>query len=214
MVNKVSYAAAMKQYFTSKGEKMHFPTKGSAEHSAIRALMASGDITGDSSVSAATAVLQPKAEKAEPKASKDVAPSRKRNSKPAKPDGTTLIDQPHIDKKAIEEVVEEPEKKPVKKRAPRAVKADGLSPEMQNLKAATEMNSGTMIAPADYPGLEGQIKKVLEIKPEGIPERKKKREVTIAKESKTLEGDRTDDPKAVEARAPFSFASIKHLLRQ
>lgn len=214
MANKMSYAAAVKQYFASKGEKLHFPAKGSAEHSAIRALMASGDVTGDSAVSAAASVLEPKAQKAEPKASKDVAPSRKRASKPAKPENTTLLDQPHVDKKAISEVVEEPEKKPVKKRAPRAVKADGLSPEMQNLKAATEMNSGTLVAPADYPGLEGQIKKVLEVKPEGIPERKKKREVTIAKESKTLAGDRTDDPKAVEARAPFSFASIKHLLRQ
>ena len=211
---KLSYAAAVKQYFASKGEKLHFPAKGSAEHSAIRALMASGDVTGDSAVSAAAAVLEPKAEKAEPKRSKKVAPSKKSENVPAKPEGTTLLDQPHINKEAIKEVVPEPEKAPVKKRKPRAVKADGLTPEAQNLKAATELNSGTMIAPADYPGLEGQIKKVLDVRPEGIPERKKKREVTIAKESKTLEGDKTDDAPAVQARAPFSFQSIRHLLRQ
>lgn len=210
----MKYAAAVKQYFASKGEKLHFPAKGSAEHSAIRALMASGDVTGDSAVSAAAAPLEKKARKAREKKAAPAPHPGKPEHVAAKPEGTTLLDQPHIDKKAIKEVIEEPEKAPVSKRKPRAVKADGLTPQAQNLKATTEMNSGTMVAPANYPGLEGQIKKVLDVRPEGIPERKAMRQVTIGVESKTLEGDKTDDPKALSARAPFSFASVKHLLRQ
>ena len=53
---KLSYAAAMKMYFQQSGKPVHFPKKGDADHKAICALMASGDIASGSGVSAEAAI--------------------------------------------------------------------------------------------------------------------------------------------------------------
>ena len=85
----------------------------------------------------------------------------------------------------------------------------------QALLTANAVDNGSMnIVPAAYPGLEGQIKKVLDVKPEGIPERKELKVKPEIMTSKTTEGKRTDDPRAVAGRAPFSFQAIRHMLRQ
>ena len=209
---KKSYGSAAKEYFASRGEKFHLPKKDSEHYSAIRALMASGDVTGDSAVSAAAAPLEKKARKASKKTVKD-APAPGPADKPIKPDGTTLIDSEHLNKKVVDGVVEDAEKKPVKKRKPKAVQSDGLSPQQNLEKKLTEENAHITVAPADFPGLKDQIAKVLDAKPEGIPEKPKKPSKAEIMKSKTTEGKKTVDGPAVEGRAPFSFTSLRALLR-
>lgn len=218
------YGAAAKQYFQSKGLPVSFPKKDSEDYKAIMnimrsstaALAASGDATGNSAVSAdvALAGAEKKVKRKYTKKTTEAPKPGPPADTPAKPDGTTLIDQPHVSKQAIAEVVEEPEKKPVRRRKPKAIQADGETPQ-QNLLNANAVDNGSMnIVPAAYPGLEGQIKKVLEVKPEGIPERKELKMKPEIMTSKTTEGKRTDDPRAVAGRAPFSFQAIRHMLRQ
>ena len=214
MANKLSYAAAMKMYFQQSGKPVHFPKKGDADHKAICALMASGDIASGSGVSAEAAVATGEVKPKKIRAKKDAPMPKKDEDVPIKPEGTTLIDQPHVNKKSVSEIEEKPEAPPVKKRKPRAVKADGLSPEANHLKSLTEQNAHIQVAPADYPDLKKQIEKVLDVKPEGIPESKKKLETNQISRSKTIVAKKAPDMKAIEERAPFSFASIKQLLRQ
>ena len=213
----MSYAAAMKAYFAKEGKPVSFPKKGSAEHAAIRALMASGDIAPGSGVSAAAALESGEVKVKKPrKAAPAKAPGKSENV-PVKAEGqakTTLLDVEHLNKKVEKSVEENPEKPPVKKRGPRAVKSDGLTPEAQLLKANTEQNAHIQVAPANYPGLEEQLKKVLEVKPEGIPKKKKMVEKPEISLSKTQKANTAPDMPAVEARAPFSFANIRQLLRQ
>lgn len=219
------YGEACKQYFAGKGQAVHFPKKGSQEYEEIRTLMgrsgaalaASGDATANSAVSAQVAVAggEKKVRKARPK--KEVAakaPGAPQDT-PTKAGGhTTLVDQPHVTAQSVAAVVPDAEKPPVKKRKPRAVKADGETPQ-QNLLTANAVENGSMhIVPAAYPGLKGQIEKVLDVKPEGIPERKALKTKPEIMTSRTTVGKRTDDVPAVTARAPFSFQAIRHMLRQ
>jgi hypothetical protein len=216
MPDKLSYSAAMKAYFKAEGKPVSFPKKGSAEHSAIRALMASGDVTGDSAVSAEVKVGggEKAARKALPKKSKDApAPKASASDKPIKPEGTTLIDEEHLNKKVVDGVVEAAEKKPVRKRKPKTVQSDGLTAQAQVLDQLTDKNAHIQVTPADFPGLKGQIEKVLDVKPEGVPEKPKKPSKAEMMKSKTTEGKRAPDMPAVEARAPFSFTSLRALLR-
>ena len=218
------YGDAVKQYFSAKGQAVHFPKRGSEDYEAIRTLMtrsgaaaaAAGDATANSAVSAqvAAAGVEKKVRKARPKkAAAAPAPGAPQDT-PTKPEGTTLVDQPHVTKQSVAAVVPDAEKPPVKKRKPRAVQADGESPEMNLLKANTVENASMNIVPAAYPGLEGQIKKVLDVRPEGVPTRSEVKTKPEIMTSKTTEGKRTDDAKAIMGRAPFSFSAVKHLLRQ
>ena len=211
----ISYAAAMKMYFQSQGKPVSFPKKGSAEHAAIRALMASGDIAGGSGVSAqiakATGEVKPKKVKAAKSAPPPTAAATIAASAPAKPENTTLIDQPHVTKKALEEVKEDAAKPPPKKRGPKRVQSDGLTPQQNLLNKDAVENSSMKVAPAAFPDLKSQLEKVLEKVPEGVAV-KKERKPRI---SKTLESNSAPDMKAVEGeRAAFSFAAIRQLLRQ
>ena len=213
----MKYGAAVKAYYASKGQPVSFPKKGSDDHKAIKALMASGDVTADSAVSAAAAPLEAKAKRVSKKKASVAAPpgAPAGDAAPTKAGGhTTLLDQPHINKDSVAAVDENPVAAPKKARKPRAVQADGESPQMNLLKALTEENSGTRVAPAEFPGLKEQVEKVLEVKPEGIPERKKKVEKAVSELSKTTEGKSAPDMKAIEGRAPFSFAAIRQMLRQ
>ena len=213
----MSYAAAMREYFKKEGKPVSFPKKGSAEHSAIRALMSSGDIAPGSGVSAAVAVESGEVKVKKTKAKGAAPKPGPSENVPVKAEGeakTSLIDVPHLNKKSEAAVEDAPEKPPVKRRGPRAVKSDGLTPQAQLLKNDTELNSGINVAPANYPGLEEQLKKVLEVKPEGIPKKKKIVEKPEISLSKTQRGNKQPDMPAVEARAPFSFAGIRALLRQ
>ena len=218
------YGEAVKKYFSEKGQAVHFPKKGSAEYEEIRTLMgrsaaamaAAGDATANSAVSAQVAVAggEKKVRKARAKKETKAAAPGASADTPAKPEGTTLIDQPHVSKQAIAAVVPDAEKPPVKKRKPRAVKADGETPQQNLLTANAVENASMHVVPAALPGLAEQIKKVLDVKPEGIPERKEIKEKPEILTSKTTEGKRTDDPKAISGRAPFSFSAVRHLLRQ
>ena len=209
----MKYADALKAYYAKEGKPVSFPKKGSAEHSAIRALMASGDVTGDSAVSAAAKPLEKKARKALPKKAKDAPAAKGTDNKPITPDGTTLIDVEHLNKKVVDGIVENAEEKPIKKRKPKAVQSDGLPAQAQVLDQLANKNAHIQVAPADYPGLKDQIAKVLDVKPEGIPDKPKKSSKAEIMKSKTTEGKKTVDEPAVEARAPFSFAAIRQLLR-
>lgn len=221
----MKYGEAVKKYFGDKGQSVHFPKKGSSEYEEIRTLMgrsaaamaAAGDATANSAVSAQVAVAGGEKKVRKARAKKETvakAPGAPQDT-PTKAGGhTTLIDQPHVTAQSVAAVVPDAEKKPVKKRAPRAIKADGETPQQNLLNANTVENASMHIVPANYPGLKGQIEKVLGERPEGIPERKALKMKPEIMTSKTTVGKRTDDAPAVAARAPFSFNAIKHLLRQ
>ena len=219
------YGEAVKKYFSEKGQAVHFPKKDSEDYKAIMTLMgrsgaalaASGDATANSAVSAQVAVAggEKKVRKSRPKKEVKAPEPGKPQDTPTKAGGhTTLIDQPHVTAQSVAAVVPDAEKPPVKKRAPRAVKADGETPQQNLLDANTVENASMHVVPAAYPGLKGQIEKVLDVKPEGIPERKAVKTKPEIMTSRTTVGKRTDDPHAVAARAPFSFQAIRHLLRQ
>jgi hypothetical protein len=211
----MKYGEALKAYYGKLGKKVEFPKKGSAEHAEIRKLMASGDIAPGSGVSAkaaeATGMVKTKRVRKAKAAPPPTAAQTLAASAPAKPEGTTLIDQPHITKKAISEVEDNAAKPPPKKRKPRAVQSDGLSPQQNQLEKLTVENSAMMVAPAAYPDLKQQLEKVLDKAPEGVPAKKERR----PRADKTVEGRKSDDAPALAGeRAPFSFAAIRTLLRQ
>jgi hypothetical protein len=210
--SRMKYGEALKIYYGKLGKKVEFPKKGSAEHSAIRALMSSGDIAPNagSAVSAdaavATKVVKPK----KARKAKDAPTATKPAETPAKLGGTTLIDTPHVSKQAIEKVEDDAAKPAPKKRRPRAVQSNGLSPQQNLEKKLTEENAHMMVAPAAYPGLKEQLAKVLDKVPEGIPTKRERK----PRVSKTLEHNRAPDMAAIEGAAPFSFAAIRRILRQ
>ena len=213
----MKYHEALKAYYGKLGKKVEFPKKGSKEHSEICALMASGDIAAGSGVSAEIALASGEVKIKKPRGKKAAPPPKETDIKPAKAESeakTALIDVPHLTAKVEKAVEENPEKPPPKKRAPKAVKADGLTPQQQLLRSDTEQNSGMKIAPANYPGLEDQIKKVLDVKPEGIPAKKEKIDKPVIQRSATQRENKAPDMPALEERAPFSFAAIRQLLRQ
>ena len=214
MLNRMKYGEALKLYYGKLGKKAEFPKKGSAEHAEIRKLMASGDIAPGSAVSAKAAEATGQVKKVRVRKAKAAPPPTPAAtiaaSAPAKPEGTTLIDQPHVTKKALSEVEDNAAKPAPKKRKPRAVQSDGLTPQQNLLEKATEQNSHMMVAPAAYPDLKSQLEKVLDKVPEGIPAKKERK----PRVSKTLAGNKAPDMPAIEERAPFSFAAIKQLLRQ
>jgi len=209
----MKYADALKAYYAKEGKPVSFPKKGSAEHSAIRALMASGDVTGNSAVSAEAKPLEKKVRRVSKKKEAAAPAPKGSEDKPIKPEGTTLIDAEHLNKKVVDGVVEAAEKKPIRKRKPKTVQSDGLTAQAQVLDQLTDKNAHIQVTPADYPGLKGQIEKVLDVKPEGVPEKPKLNARAQMLKSKTTEGKRAPDMPAVEARAPFSFMSIRQLLR-
>lgn len=213
----MTYAQAMKAYFAKQGKPVSFPKKGSAEHSAICALMASGDLAAGSGVSAEAALASGEVKVKKPRGRGKAAAPKGTDNKPVAADSdakTKLIDVPHLTEKVEKAIEENPEKPPVRKRKPRAVKADGLSPQQQLLKSDTEMNSGIKVAPAAYPDLKEQITKVLDVKPEGIPVSKEKIDKPVIQRSATQRKNKSPDMPAITERAPFSFSSIKQLLRQ
>jgi hypothetical protein len=209
-----SYASALKEYFSKKGEKVHFPAKGSAEHSEIRKLMASGDIASGSGVSAQVALATGEVKKK--RAGKAVAASGPKASeeakeKPIKPEGTTLLDANHVDKGTVDGVLENATRKPVVKRKPRAVKANGETPQSNLLESLTQENASMQAVPAAYPGLKEQIEAILAVKPEGLP---KKPKSDAKPKEVTVEKLRTVDPMSLGGgRVPFSFAALKQRIR-
>ena len=206
----MKYGEALKMYYGKLGKKVEFPKKGSAEHAAVRALMASGDVAPGSGVSVPAAVATGQVKKKRVAKAKAAPMPTKSDDAPAKPGNTTLIDQPHVDKKALKEVEDDAAKPPPKKRKPRAVQSDGLSPQQNLEKQLTENNAHMAVAPAAYPDLKQQLEKVLDKVPEGVPAKKPRK----PRADKTVEGRKAPDMPALEERAPFSFSAIRQLLRQ
>ena len=224
----MKYHEAAKMYYQKTGKPFAMAKKGSDDYKAICALMASGDVAGGSSVnvevglatkkvSPEEVLLEAQGSKGKKRAKKMAPPPSETDTKPAKADSeakTALIDVPHLTEKVEKKIEDAPEKPPKKKRAPRAVKADGLTPQQQLLRSDTEQNSGMRVTPANYPGLEEQIKKVLDVKPEGIPPKKEKIDKPVIQRSATQRKNKAPDMPAIEERAPFSFAAMRQLLRQ
>jgi len=224
----MKYHEAAKAYYQKTGKPFAMAKKGSEDYLAIRALMASGDLAKGSAtnvevglatkkVSPEEVMLEAQSSKGKKRAKKMAPAPKGTDNKPAEAKSeakTKLIDVPHLTEKVEKKVEEEPEKPPVKKRKPRAVKADGLTPQANLLKSDTDLNSGIKVAPAAYPDLKEQIKKVLDVKPEGIPESKEKIDKPVIQRSATQRKNKTPDLPAVTERAPFSFNSLKQLLRQ
>lgn len=210
MLNRMKYGEALKMYYGKLGKKVEFPKKGSAEHAEIRKLMASGDIAPGSGVSAQVAEATGEVKKVRVRKAKAAPMPKKSDDAPAKPGNTTLIDQPHVDKKALKEVEDDAAKPAPKKRKPRAVQSDGLSPQQNLLEKTTEQNAHMLVAPAAFPDLKQQLEKVLDKAPEGVPAKKERK----PRQSKSLDGRKAPDMPAIEERAPFSFSAIRQLLRQ
>jgi len=207
----MKYGDALKMYYGKLGKKVEFPKKGSAEHAEIRKLMASGDIAPGSGVSAAAAMATGEVKHKKVRKAKAAPMPKTSDDVPAKPENTTLIDQPHVDKKTLKEVEEDAAKPPPKKRKPRATQSDGLTPQQNLLAKDADQNAHMKVAPAAFPDLKQQLEKVLEKVPEGVPTKKERK----PRVSKTLAANSAPDMKAVEGeRAPFSFSAIRQLLRQ
>lgn len=212
----MKYAEALKHYFGKKGEKVHFPKKGSSEHAEIRKLMASGDIASGSGVSAQVALATGEVKKKRPGRSK-AAPGPKasevaKDAPPPTASKSTIIDPTNsqLNKGQVNSIVDAPEKAPVRRKAGKKVQANGETPQSNLLDALANKNDSTLIAQAAYPGLREQIEAILAVKPEGIPKEKK----TRPRKDVTVESLTTNDPKAIAGeRVPFSFAAFRQKIR-
>ena len=114
---------------------------------------------------------------------------------------TKQIDQPMA---MVEDAKKAKTKAPVKKR--RGVQSDGKTAgaELKD-KLENEQQLDAAISP-DMPGQKELIKKELKRKP-------KAKIVTVGEgEERTIEGMKTDDPKAIEGKAPFSFQALRNRL--
>jgi hypothetical protein len=102
--------------------------------------------------------------------------------------------------------VENPEANPVVDR--KGVESSGLTKKVEAQQFIMNSNLGPSSAiTAQLPGQAEQIKKSLKVKvPKLAPVEPKPVETTVAKL-------KTDDPKAIEARAPFSFNALRLRLR-
>ena len=102
--------------------------------------------------------------------------------------------------------IEDPESAPVVKR--KGVEASGKTSKMVAAQFIANSNLGPSSAiTAQLPGQKEQIEKTLKVRaPKLAPVDPKPTE-------KTVDGLKTNDPKAVEARAPFSYNALRLLLR-
>ncbi len=108
--------------------------------------------------------------------------------------------------KKDEKVVTEEVKEPVKKR--RGVKSSGLTAGVETQEFLVNDNvMGGGAASAQMAGQKERLKKTLKAKPEEV------KVVTVGEgEERTLEGMKTDDPKAVSGDKPFSFQALRNRL--
>ena len=102
--------------------------------------------------------------------------------------------------------VEDAGEKPVKKR--RGVRSSGLTAGAATAEfLANDNTMGGGAASAQLPGQKKRLKETLAKKEDEA------KIVTVGEgEERTLEGMKTDDPAAVEGRAPFSFQALRNRL--
>lgn len=101
-------------------------------------------------------------------------------------------------------VLEDPEDKPVVKR--KGVESSGKTTKMEAQDFLANENTGNIAISAQLPGQKDEIKKVLKTKaPKLAP-------VDPKPPTETVSNLKTDDPKAIEARAPFSFNALRRKL--
>ena len=204
------------------------PKKGSADYEAVKKLQAGTEMSAEHEVKKRTSkkakaeAMKVVAETHEPRTKMKRAPSGKgsaapdvtRNHDPIVPPaaGTKPLEaaggagsRAQLTKKE-EKVVEEVAKKPEKKR--RGVKSSGLTAgaETQEFLANDNVMGGGA-ASAQLPGQKERLKKTLKKKEDEA------KIVTVGNgEERTLEGMKTDDPKAVSGDKPFSFQALRNRL--
>jgi len=104
-----------------------------------------------------------------------------------------------------ETVIKDPESKPEVKR--KGVRSSGKTTTMETKNFLTSENTGNIAMSAQLPGQKDEIKKQLKKKlPKLAP-------VDASPPEKTVKNLKTDDPKAIEASAPFSFNALRLRLR-
>jgi hypothetical protein len=127
---------------------------------------------------------------------------------------TSKIDVPNLpDKEGRKMIVEDPEE-PAEAKPVKGVSATGKPEKYNNNVILTNEETGNQAIPAQYPGQEESILKLL---------KKNKREnKPLAAAANPMPTEKTVDNvthhvrdiKAVEARAPFSFSAIRKVLYQ
>jgi hypothetical protein len=124
--------------------------------------------------------------------------------KAMKGSGTNPIESqvPNVTNKKIANVVDNSLAAPVPTRS--GVQASGETKIQEVSDAVRNDYTGPSAAISNQlPGQKAEIEKQLSLKVKKVSNPKP------AKRSKTVEGQKTDDPKAIDARAPFSFAALR-----
>ena len=122
---------------------------------------------------------------------------------------TTIIDSqvpnlPSNPATVEKKVTEDPESKPVVKR--KGVESSGQTNKMEAQDFLANENTGNTAITAQLPGQKDEIKKILKKKlPKLAP-------VDPKPPTETVSNLKTNDPKAIEARAPFSFNALRRKL--
>lgn len=225
----ISWAAALRLYGKQKGAFV-VPKKGSADYEAIKKLQAGTEMSAEHEVKkrtskkakAAAEALKVVASSHEPTAGIKKAPTRKggagievtRDADPIVPPaaGTKPLEaaggagsRAQLTKRE-DKVVKEVAEKPVKKRS--GVKSSGLTAGAATQEFLVNDNvMGGGAASAQLPGQKERLKKTLKKKDDEA------KIVTVGEgEERTLEGMKTDDPKAVSGDKPFSFQALRNRL--
>ena len=205
----ISWAAALRMYGKQKG---HFivPRKDSEDYHAVKKLQQSTEMSAEHEVkrrqrkgkgmTGATMAVPEGGVNASlppPAANKSV-------TKPIDSAGGIGSKAEGLKKKPeVEDAAKVPEKKGKKglARSGKTVKADTVQ-ELED----RNLGDGGALAPA-YAGQKAGIKKQLE------QNRKTARVVSVGEgEEKTIDGMKTDDPKAVSGSAPFSYQALRNRL--
>ncbi len=192
----IAFAAALRLYAKEKGHFM-LPRKGTPEYDAVKKLQAETEDGPEHQI-------KRKAKKAtavSPVATASAAAGGM-GEPPAHVVKTTEIDAPMAVKKG-KKVVKDAAAKPPKKE--KVLQRDGKTTAEDNLETLAVENTGPSAAvSAQLPGqktaIEGELKKA---------KRAPRTKVKADPAEPTVEGMKTDDPKAIEGKAPFSTKALR-----
>jgi hypothetical protein len=222
----ISWTAALRLYGKTHGGFV-VPKKGTAHYDAVKKLMAE---TADGPEHAVKKRMSKKgaaekmavvAESHEPTKKARRAPTAKGGAAPEVTRNHDAVVPPAAGTKPLEAgggagsraqkelkrpEVEDAGEKPVKKR--RGVRSSGLTAGAATQEfLANDNTMGGGAASAQMGGQKKRLAKTLEQKPDEA------KIVTVGEgEERTLEGMKTDDPKAVEGKAPFSIQALRNRL--
>ena len=202
----ISWAAALRMYGKQKGAFV-VPKKGSPEYEAVKKLQGETEMGPEHEVKRrARKVKNPQTLALPADGVNESLPpptEKKSKTKPLEGTGGAQTKPEVLKKKEVEDAAEIPEKKDKK-----GLSRSGKTRKTDTVEELTDRNlgEGGALAPA-FAGQKEGIKKQL------AQNRKTARVVSVGNgEERTLEGMKTDDPAAIEGRAPFSFQALRNKL--